>query len=251
MAQHRQPNDLPVPLGDSDLQSETLESIASAVNYHRWLTELARPYLGDSPLELGSGLGDYAQAWLDAGTPSILVTEIDAARLQRLHRSFSGDPRVTVAGLDVFNVPESWVQRSCLVAFNVLEHIPDHVGALAAAHQLVVPGGRVVIFVPAFEFAMSDFDRKVGHVRRYTIAGIRQAMEQAGLEVEIARYVNMPGLIAWFIIMRLLRQTPGDGPMLKVWDRIIVPVARWIERRWSPPFGQSVFAVARVPESQR
>lgn len=250
MAQHRESHDLPVPLGDSDLQSGTLEAVASAVNYHRWLTQLAQPYLGDSPVELGSGLGGYAQAWLDAGTPSITVTEIDVARLQRLHRSFSSDPRVTVVGLDVFNPPEGWVQRSCLVAFNVLEHIPDHVGALAAAHQLVVPGGRVVIFVPAFEFAMSDFDRKVGHVRRYAVASIRQAMEQAGLEVEVARYVNMPGLIAWFIIMRLLRGTPGDGPMLKVWDRIVVPIARWVERRWSPPFGQSVFAVARVPKSQ-
>ena len=36
------------PLGDTVLQSETLESIQSAVNYHRWLTSLAAPDLGGS-----------------------------------------------------------------------------------------------------------------------------------------------------------------------------------------------------------
>ena len=64
-------------LGDTVAQSEVLESLASAVNYNRWLTDLARPHLGDSPIELGSGLGDYAQAWLDSGVPRITTTEIE------------------------------------------------------------------------------------------------------------------------------------------------------------------------------
>jgi hypothetical protein len=59
----------PVVLGDTILQSETLESLASAVNYNNCLTSLAIPHLGDAPIALGSGLGDYAQTWLDQDVP--------------------------------------------------------------------------------------------------------------------------------------------------------------------------------------
>jgi len=236
---------LPSVLGDSGLQSSTLESLTSAHRYHRWLTDLARPYLGEHPVELGSGLGDYAASWLDDGLGRITVTDVDASRLGRLRQRFAGDERVEVLGLDVFDPPER--EHSCFVAFNVLEHIPDHVGALRAAHRLLRPGGAVVMFVPAFEIGMSEFDRAVGHVRRYRLAGLRAAYEQAGLRLERLHYVNAPGLLAWVVGMRLLRMTPGDGPAVRVWDRCVVPVARAVERRVRPPFGQSAFAVGRVP----
>ena len=134
------------------------------------------------------------------------------------------------------------------MAFNVLEHIPDHVQALRAAHRLVRPGGRVIMLVPAFEFAMSRFDRTVGHVRRYTKRSLAQAFRDAGLEPELVHYVNAPGLPAWFVGMRLLGMTPGEGPVLRVWDSVVVPAARAVESRVRPPFGQSVFAVGIVPD---
>jgi len=120
------------------------------------------------------------------------------------------------------------------------------VGALRAASGLVRPGGSVVMLVPAFPLAMSDLDRRVGHYRRYTTKTLRAVFGQAGLAVHRLHYVNAPGLPAWIVGMRLLRMTPGDGRLLRVWDRLVIPTARRAESRWTPPFGQSVFAVGRV-----
>jgi SAM-dependent methyltransferase len=234
---------------DSVLQSRTLADVARAVNYHRWLTDLARPHLGDHPLELGSGLGDYAERWLAGGVPAITVTEIDPSRLAVLHERFDGRPEVTVRSIDILRPAPA--QHSSLVAFNVLEHIEEDVAALRAAHTVVRPGGSVVMFVPAFRFAMSRFDRQIGHVRRYTRSQLTGAMAAAGLDVREARYVNMPGLVAWFVGMRILRMTPGEQSALDVWDRFVVPAARRWESRFPVPFGQSVFAVARVPGGEQ
>ena len=231
---------------DSELQSQTLADVARMVNYHRWLTDLGRPHLGDHPMELGSGLGDYAERWLASGVPAITVTEVDPSRLGVLRERFAGRQEVEVRAIDVFAPTPA--DHSAFVAFNVLEHIEDHVGALRAAHTLVRPGGRVVILVPAFEFAMSRFDRRIGHFRRYRKKELVDVMTAAGLEVLEARYVNMPGLPAWFVAMRLLRMTPGEQSALSLWDRVVIPAARWWESRFGAPFGQSVFAVARVPE---
>jgi SAM-dependent methyltransferase len=232
-------------LGDSALQGSVLEALTSAVRYRAWLTERALPYLGTHPLEIGSGLGDFAASWLAAGVPRITVSDLEPDRLALLRARFSRDPRVEVRRLDLLDAPR--LQHTSLVAFNVLEHIPDHVGVLRAAHRLVVPGGAVVMFVPAFPFAMSELDRALGHVRRYTRRTLRAAYDEAGLPVECLHHVNAPGLPAWFVGMRLLRMRPRDGRLLRWWDTLVVPLARSTENLVRPPFGQSLFAVGRVP----
>jgi hypothetical protein len=109
----------------------------------------------------------------------------------------------------------------------------------------VRPGGLVVMLVPAFPFATGRFDRLIGHYRRYTIGTISRVYAEADIELESVRYVNAPGLPAWFLGVRVLGLVPRDGGLLRMWDRLVVPVARKLEGRWTPPFGQSVLAVGR------
>lgn len=239
-----QPEDSRV-LGDTVVQTTSLESNAGAVNYHGWLTDLAVPYLGDDPVELGSGLGQYVKLWLEAGAPRFTATDLDPGRLATLEKALGSDPRVTVTALDACDPPEG--RHSACVAFNVLEHIPDDLAVLRGMHRLVRPGGYVVMFVPAFMFAMSDFDRTIGHVRRYTKRGLVARYEEAGLRVVTAKYVNIPGILAWYVGMRLLRMTPGDGVLLRVWDKLVIPATRALERHVTAPFGQSVLVVGQVP----
>lgn len=231
--------------GDSALQTEVLEDLARAVNYRRWLCSLATPYLGDEPLEIGSGSGDHAAEWVAPGR-RLTVTEPEPHRFGLLQRRFAGDEQIVVRQLGLPVDEKMTARHSAMVAFNVLEHIEDDVAALASCRRLVRPGGHVIILVPAFEFAMSRFDREIGHHRRYRVASLRQAMERAGLTVQQARYVNPVGLLAWVVGMRLLGMRPRDSWTLTCWDKLVIPVARRLEANRSPAFGQSVFAVARV-----
>ena len=103
--------------------------------------------------------------------------------------------------------------------------------------------------MPAFQFAMGPADIATGHVRRYTKKTLRAALEEAGLEVEILHYANALGLIGYYIATRVFRLMPKEGPMVKLYDTLVLPVTKAAERLFRPPFGQSVFAVARVPAS--
>jgi SAM-dependent methyltransferase len=230
--------------GDSRLQSAVLEDLADAVNYRRWLVELAAPQLTGPTLEIGSGLGHYAADWADRGV-QITASEADPGRLAALRQRFADDPRVGVRELAVPIDIEA--DYAAVVAVNVLEHIPDDVAALRAFAGLLRPGGRVVLFVPALPALMSRFDRAIGHQRRYRRRGLAETLQRAGLVVERLHHVNLPGVPAWFVGMRLLRATPRSGRALTSWDRLVVPAAARIERRWHPPIGQSLFAVATRP----
>jgi SAM-dependent methyltransferase len=227
------------------LQHSVLEALEGARNYNDWVASLVLPYLGDDPLEIGSGTGVYAELWLGMGVERLTVTDLDPELVARLRERFAEDARVRVEQLDLLGAPSSGA-HSAVVALNVLEHVEDDAAGLRAAAGLVRPGGAVAVFVPAFAFAMSRFDRAIGHHRRYTLASARAAFEGAGLAVEELRYVNAPGLIAWTIGMRLLRMSPREGLVLRSWDRAVVPPARALERRVRVPFGQSVLAVGRV-----
>jgi SAM-dependent methyltransferase len=233
--------------GDSALQSVTLEDLSEAVRYRRWLVELALPELTGAAgpvLEVGSGTGDYAADWAARGVP-ITVSEADPTRLAGLRGRFAGESGVAVRELAV--PIELEADYAAVVAVNVLEHVPDDVGALRSFGRLVRPGGRVVLLVPALPALMSRFDRAVGHQRRYRRAGLADTVQQAGLALDRLHFVNAAGVPAWFVGMRLLRMTPRAGVSLRLWDRGVVPIARRLESRRPPPFGQSLFAVARRP----
>jgi SAM-dependent methyltransferase len=226
------------------LQHSVLEALEGARNYNAWVASLVLPYLGDDPVEIGSGTGTNAALLLASGLRRLTVSEPDPELVQRLRDRFADDERVTVRELDLLDAPRA--RYSAFLALNVLEHIDDDVAALRAAARLVRPGGAVVVFVPAFPFAMSEFDRAIGHHRRYTKAAARRAFAGAGLRVEELRYVNAPGLAAWTVGMRFLRMRPREGVVLRGWDRAVVPLARRIEKRLPPPFGQSLLAVGRT-----
>jgi hypothetical protein len=85
-------------------------------------------------------------------------------------------------------------------------------------------------------------------VRRYTKKTMRAALEDAGLRVETLHYANALGLIGYYVATSIFKLAPKEGAMVKFYDRLVLPVTKFGESLVRPPFGQSVFAVARVPE---
>ncbi len=228
---------------ETGLQDEVLEDLSSAVHYIAWLAALCDPWLGDRPLEVGSGTGDYAEHWRRPGR-HVEVSEAEPGRVAALRQRYAGAADVTARPLEA-PVTETG-DYSAVVALNVLEHIEDHVGALRSFAGLVRPGGHVVMVVPAFPMAMSDFDRAIGHHRRYRRPGMRRALLDAGLDPVDVRYVNAVGIVGWLALVKLLKGRPREGRALRLFDGRVVPVLRRLEARRSPPFGQSVLGVGRV-----
>jgi hypothetical protein len=133
------------------------------------------------------------------------------------------------------------------VAINLLEHIEEDVRALEAMASTVVPGGNVVLLVPGYPSLYGEFDRAVGHVRRYTPATLRRAVEAAGLQVTTLKPVNLLGGVAWWVAVRMGGRARPTPAVVRLYDRLVVPLVRASERRFDPPFGQSLLCVARVP----
>lgn len=198
-------------------------------------------------LEVGAGLGEFASQL--TGLERLVVTDVDPAAVASMAARFADRPEVEARQLDLgaAALPDVGAPVSTVVAINVLEHIEDDAGALRALAGLVEPGGRIVLWVPAYMQLYGEFDRLVGHVRRYTPATLRAAVVAAGLVPRDVRPVNLLGGVAWWVVVRRGGAGSPDPRMVAVYDRFVVPVTRALERRVRAPFGQTVLGVAEVP----
>jgi SAM-dependent methyltransferase len=219
----------------------TLDTLDDAVNYMRWIVDLARPALSAPILEVGAGHGTFTESFADIAEVHAVEPGSHASAI--LAERFAADPRVAVTAGVVEDLPDGPAYGSA-VMINVLEHIEDDVEALRQIRSRLLPSGRIAIWVPAFQLLYSDFDRKLGHHRRYRKAGLRTVAESAGFRVDDVRYVNAPGFFSWLLITRLLKQEPTAGALVTVFDRVVVPVVRRLESLIAPPFGQSILLIA-------
>jgi SAM-dependent methyltransferase len=232
-------------VGDVDATlASTLDSLDEAENYRNWIVDLARPHLASPILEVGAGHGTFTESFAAIGDVTAVEPGGHAAVV--LAERYERDERVTALAGVVADVPVE-PRFGSAVMINVLEHIADDHGVLVEIRERLEPGACLAIWVPAFEFLYSPFDAKLGHERRYRKQQLVDDVRRAGYDVVDARYVNMPGWFSWLILVRLLRQEPTSATTVKIFDRWIVPVVRWIEGRVRMPFGQSVLVIARKP----
>jgi len=200
--------------------------------------------------ELGCGSGGMLEALSRFGTAVGVETD---ATLRARAQERGLDVRAGALPDAIPLHPGRW-DAVCL--FDVLEHVDDEAGALAACRRLLVPGGRLFVTVPAYAWLWSRHDELLGHRRRYTARALRQVAERAGFTVERLTYFNTilaPPIMAVRIVRAALRRPGHDLDRPAPWLNRALAACFSAEAgllRWtSPPFGISILLVARRADS--
>ena len=226
--------------------SSELDALASARNYYTSLMWYFAPHLGARVMEVGAGVGTFAQ-YLRAAprVERLTLVEPAANNVPALRERFRGDAsvQVTCGYLDDAATPES---QDTIVAVNVLEHVADDHAFLRTARETLVPGGTLLLFVPALQSIYGTLDTAFEHHRRYGRSQLRTALSRAGFRIRDSRYSNSVGVLSWFFAGRVLRRTTLSDRDVRLYDRWIVPWLSRLERRVRPPVGQSLIAIAHA-----
>jgi SAM-dependent methyltransferase len=180
-----------------------------------------------------------------------------------LHVTLDIDPRGLVRGGvcgSALALPFMDGAFDLVSAFDVIEHLEPEADALAELARVLAPGGRLLLSVPAYEWAWSDFDETNGHHRRYTRARAVAAVEKAGLSVTRSTYA-FGGVFPFFAAERLARRVATRFSRKRTEAADIVPLPQlpaWMSRiflnlsamdqklldKRDLPFGSSVVVAA-------
>lgn len=149
-------------------------------------------------------------------------------------------------------IPDFGRPFDLIAAFDVIEHVDDDAGAVAALGQLLKPGGFFIATVPAYRWMWSDHDAAHHHKRRYELAAFRRLFENAGLKVRRASHFNsllFPPIAAVRLANNATgRRTGGDEAMpakpLNAVLKTVFGLERALLRAGDLPFGVSILLIA-------
>lgn len=237
------------PFGDH-FPEEVLEDLEDLPNYNDWIVSQFLPFLTGHTVEIGAGLGTISKRLLPR-VQSLDLIEPAPVMAGQLQEKFANEDHVRVfdQSLEDWQGAPGHDEYDGVVLVNVLEHIKDDHAAAQTFFRSLKPGGHLMIFVPAMPFLYSKLDFAYGHYRRYTRNSLRNCVAGAGFEIEKLHYVDVAGVLPWWLLNTVMGKTSFHAPSLQVYDKYVVPVTRTCESLLRPPMGKNLILIARKETS--
>ena len=212
--------------------TEVLENLTEAINYNNSLKNLViREAKGKNVLDFGAGIGTFSDLLKDNLDPVCLEIDQDQAKL------------LNQKGFQVVQdlKEESW---DYIYSLNVLEHIEDHQEISHKLIKALKPGGKLLIFVPAFNLLFSDLDKKVGHFRRYKKEDLKALFNKPEVKIQKINYFDTIGFF-FALVFRLLNLKTDQINIRNViiFDRLFFPLNKLLDPLFSKVLGKNVYVV--------
>ncbi len=223
-----------------------LELFQYAVHWKGYWSSNVRPFVAGRVLDVGCGFGVNAPYVCNDRVAGYTFLEPDARLLEQVPQHAQLPPAIVQRSVHGTTRDLHGEHFDTLLYIDVLEHIADAADELQRAHDLLNPGGHLIIVVPAFQFLYSPFDEAIGHYRRYNRAMLRSQMPTAFREVRM-RYLDSAGLLLSLGNMLLLRRAAPTPAQITFWDKWVLPLSRITDTLTGHTFGRSLVAVHRKP----
>jgi SAM-dependent methyltransferase len=229
---------------DRPYEGKELELFAHARNWKKYWSGKIWPHLGKSMLEVGAGLGTNTPYLLGPGQERWVCLEPDGALTAQIpvtlaHHAQRGIVQTRTGFVRDLGANEKF---DAILYIDVLEHIEDDRGEMRQAMAHVSPGGKIIVLSPAQPGLYTEFDRALGHYRRYTRATLR-ACTPPGAALAQIYALDSFGLMASVANKLLLHQSMPTAKQISFWDRCLVPISRVTDPLIGFSLGKSLIGV--------
>ena len=223
-----------------DYTGKELEAFDKATVWRKYIYFLIKKFLKKNILEVGSGIGSFTKNYIN-NTKNITLTDLDTYNYDILKKKFS-DLDVNIFQKTVDKIDGNFEN---ILYLNVLEHIKDDVNEINLALKKIVTGGHLIILVPAHQELYSNFDKEVGHYRRYNTDFFKKLNLQDAT-IQKLYYLDITGYFLYFINNFFFKQDvyPSNFKIF-IWDKIFTPFTIILDKIFRYKFGKNVMCVIK------
>lgn len=236
-------------MSDFTYTGSELDLFAHAINWKSYWGFLLQDYLKGDVLEVGAGNGNNTRHLYSERYPRWVSLEPDYELAEHLRKSIRENHYFK--NCEVINGTITSLDRGymfdTILYIDVLEHIEDDKEELKKAAKHLNPGGNLIVISPALPILYSEFDAAIGHFRRYTTKMFKSILP-SGLKMERLIYLDTVGLLVSIGNRFLLKQRMPSLKQIRIWDRLIIPCSKHVDRLTGYRIGKSILAVLSLNE---
>ena len=223
----------------------TLEVIAKADRFNRWMLDQFKDQLKGEILEIGSGIGNISQLVIEKGH-SITLSDYNSDYCDLLKAKFSQNENVKeilsidLVDPDFHNKYFTYKEKfDTIFLLNVIEHIKDDLLAVKNCRYMLKKDGHLVLLAPAYSWLYCSFDKQLGHYRRYSLGSLEEILIKNDFNILSGSHFNFTGIAGWFLFGKLLNKKMLGSSQMSAFDKI-VPLAKIIDSLLLKKIGLSV-----------
>ena len=214
-----------------------LDIFDAAKKFRKYQIDILKNYIKDPFLEVGPGKGGFVNLYRKF-TNNITLIEPDNKLFQSLKKRF----RKTDIKIKNHTIKKERLKYQTIIYFDVLEHIEDDLNEVMLASARLKKDGRLIFNVPAHQLFYNQFDKSVGHFKRYSKKDFMIMEKMTNLKIQKLIYYDSIGLI-FLILNKVFKLKDGNlKNKIYLWN-ILIPLSRFIDKVTFNKLGKSLFCV--------
>jgi len=222
---------------------DELQIFKNAVNWKSYFSSVLRPHIKGDVLEVGAGIGVNTK-FLSKGNNHIAswsLLEPDSNLASEISKNVA--PLKINLGAVINGTIDNLENQSydTIIYIDVLEHIENAPLEIEKIKMHLKPNGKLIILVPAYNFLFSEFDKRIGHYRRYNKSVL---LKHGGtLSLQKLFYLDSIGFFASLLNKFFLKKELPSSGNIKFWDNYIINLSRVFDVLFLKSFGKSLIGI--------
>ena len=217
-----------------------LKFFDKSYNFRKYQFNLIKNFLGKEILEIGPGSGEFAKKFLMHKAKKLTLSEINLPLRKKLKIKFKNIKNVRILSKKINNIKTKF---NTICYFDVLEHIKDHELEILTAIKKLKKNGNLIIFVPANNILYSNYDKSIGHYRRYEKQFFIDFTQKNNFMCKKIQYIDSIGFLFLLLNKIINPKKKSNLSFATILWNYLVPLSRVIDRLIFNNFGKSLFCV--------
>ena len=228
---------------------DELEVFKHAKNWKTYYKKLLFPEIEKGNLlEVGAGLGEFTRIFFNPKNKfrwiALEPDRENADAIIKLVENGVLDQRIEVFNGFVEDLPEKKPFLKTVMFIDSLEHIECDEETLNRVTELMLDNAKLIIVAPAHNILYSEFDKKIGHFRRYNKDTLLKVLPKS-IYVTSVRYIDSAGFFLSLANKYFLKSSDPNLAQILFWDRFVLPISTVLDFCLGYRFGKNIVLVGQ------